>query len=489
MASIVDNVVSRFIKLSKIPRPSHIVDGVQNFIKEWAKSKKLVYRQDICGNVVVVVGNESSKNLPIILQTHMDMAATKDLTSDHNFDTDPIEVIVDNNIMYANKTTLGADNGVSLVTSMILIEEILENKSFLQNNTIYLLFTCKEEVGCIGAEQIDPYPFLPNNAYILNLDSEVNGEVCAGSAGGSEAHITIPITQTKYDIYGTTYIFKLSSFKSGHSGLQINDGNANAIKVLANILHEIDVSDLIETHEGAFLIHRIDGGNAGNSIAGEASAEFSTTLRENRVLEIIESYISSVKARYNETSMTISIEKIIPEKIYDFIATQKTLNVLLLLHQGIIDMTHHNKKNVETSTNIGIVKTTDDSIDITCLTRSFTEQAMREYHTKLEVITNLVDVSCSEFTCYSSWSPSLHNNYVLKKLKKAHKELFGKECNVTVVHAGLELGILFKKYPGWTGMSIGPTIKDAHTSKEYCELDTIEHFYKWLKHTVLDHLR
>jgi dipeptidase D len=249
MTSNVDEtIIARFKELSSIPRPSKKLDLCRKYIIEWAAKHEFIHRVDTYGNIVVVVGNENSTNTPIIIQSHMDIVTTKTNDSKHNFDTDPIEVIIEGNVMTANNTTLGADNGLSLVASMMLAEELFENNEFfVSNNVVYLLMTADEEIGCLGANNIGLYPFLPEKAYMLNVDSEDGGVVCAGAAGGSDCHIILPITGDliNYDSDTVDLIkLKFYGFIGGHSGLEINLGRASAIKVLVNFLYELKCADV-----------------------------------------------------------------------------------------------------------------------------------------------------------------------------------------------------------------------------------------------------
>lgn len=470
-------IIDRFKELSLIPRPSNQLDGVRTFIFNWAEQNKLSYRKDAYGNVVVVAGDENTKTTPIIIQSHMDMVATKADTSTHNFNTDPIEVIIDsdNQIMKANQTTLGADNGIGLVTSMVLVEELLKT-NFFQDHTLYLLMTADEEIGCVGAENINSFPFLPHKAYMINVDSEVDGEICAGSTGGSDCHIVLPKTNVNLSESHKCYQLTFNSFAGGHSGLNINDGRASAIKTLVHFIYQL------RTYDPTLAIHSFTGGNAHNAIPVSAEIVFLTVLNKDEILLSLENYVNDIRVRYNEqniqTKLTDYQGGVVPY-------SSQLIDILMILHQGIIDNNPHNKACVETSTNIGVVTTTSEGFDINILSRSSSESGMKEYHNVLECVGKLFNCAVTPFKMYSGWNPDWNQNYVLNILKQTYSELFGKSCHITKVHAGLETSILLAKYPEWICMSIGPSIIGAHTANEYCVLSTIQPFYLWLKTAVL----
>lgn len=504
-SNITTAVINKFKELSTIPRPSRQLDAVRQWITEWSEKNDsiwhrdgsgFIWRKDGYGNMVVVIGDPLTKNTPIILQSHMDMVATKTEDSKHNFNTDPIEVIIEGNIMRANKTTLGADNGISLVSSMLLAEDLAKNhEKFLENNCVYLLMTSDEEIGCGGAENLEMYPFLPEKAYVINIDSEVNGEVCCGSAGGSDCHITFP--SKRY--YCTTKDYeaaslKFYSLKGGHSGLDIGKGQISAIKMLVNFFNRLKSMNI-----GIKLVS-ISGGNAHNAIPICAEMNF-LIKKDSLTEEIIVEYINEIKRRYDEQNIKYDFHKIPLPKTSRKVGyiSNRVMDILTILHQGITDMNPYNNACVESSTNIGIVKTIEAKsengfvdkdeqviVDINILSRSFDVAALKEQHYKLKVIAKMFKAKITDFTHYDGWSPDLSRDYILSVLKKTHRELFSKECEIKKVHAGLETSTLLVRYPKWECMSIGPSIHKAHTYEEYCEVDTIEPFYKWLRLCVLE---
>ncbi len=426
----------------------------------------------------------------------MDMVCTKTNDSKHNFNKDPLELIidVDKNIMEANETTLGADNGIGLVTSMLVAEKLSNNKeNIFDNRALYLLFTADEESGLEGAQHLQKYPFLPQKAYVINVDSEIYSEICGASAGASDSHITFELNHEFHEssllippefyfLIPSTwnmYTLKIYGLKGGHSGVDIHKGAGNAIKMITYIL-----ANLRNLSQDNLKIHNIEGGNAHNAIPIESSCTFSIDNKYN-IYEIVVKQIESIKTRFNEDKVEYSLLKLSNTDYKLYQNSDKIIDILMLLDQGIIHMNPYSEGCVDTSTNIGTVKTIDNKIVINCLSRSSNENSLKEYYHKMELICKLYNATIDDFEHYPGWNPDWNTNITLKALKETYLNLYGKEARVYSCHAGLETSELQKIYPYWTSMSIGPTIQNAHTYHEYVELDTIEPFYQWLYHTVI----
>lgn len=496
-----EQILTYFSKLNEIPRGSFNLDGVRNFLERWAIDNDFYYKRDTYGNVVISKMNnleysgEMIKN-NVIIQAHMDMVVTKTKESKHNFKTDKIINLIKKDdqgrdIMYAEGTTLGADNGIGLTAAMTLFEKYKNDKSI----NLYCLFTADEEVGLQGAENIDPYPFLPNNAYVINVDSEYPHEICAGSAGGSICKLKYNLPQISqipsknYPIY----TLELTGLKGGHSGIDINKGRANAIKILIQLLKSLDVN-----------VVKFEGGNATNAIAIYAKAQFTRKYNETANDEFfskVNDLVSSLRSRYNEPNLSYNLIKHVNldedpygdiniHKMYDM---NNIIEFLHILHTGIITMNPYNNDCVETSTNIGIVRIDDDTQDvyIEIMTRSGSIETMKEYHTVIETLAKIYRIKVDDVMFRTGWAPNWNKSNTLAQIKKAHDLLFGSDPakiyskpRVYSVHAGLECGNLMNRYPNWDIMSIGPEIHGAHTYDECIVLESIQPFYDWLDKTV-----
>jgi dipeptidase D len=478
MESVQTQIIKEFKKLSEIPRPSFHLEKVKEYLKTWARDNEWAYREDTYGNVCIVIGEEGIDKNNIIIQSHMDIVSAKTEQSNHNFATDPIELIFDyeNNKLTANNTTLGADNGISLVSSLLLCRDIVVN----DKSVIYLLITADEEEGMMGARNIDGYPFLPENASLINIDSEEKNEICVGCGGGLISEIKFS-NEMKMTINMNYYVVKLeiNNFKGGHSGCDINKGRANAIKVIGLILNKIKQKFPV-TH-----VISIDGGSACNAIPADAKSlfEVSDTYDINKIRDFVNDEILDYSINYNENLETsvVKIEFDESQKIYE---VTKTLDFINIVHQGVIDIESSNESCVRTSSNVGKIVTENDVTTIEIATRSSDIKSMEDHEILISTLTKLCGGNYNRITMFSGWPNTESNNKLIRITELSHEESFGFTPKKYTVHAGLEVGILLQKYNGWNAVSFGPQINDAHSVNEHIELDTIKPFYEWLKDVV-----
>jgi dipeptidase D len=510
-------IMSYFRLLSDIPRGSFNLDGVRLFLEKYAKEHGFEYSRDTYGNCVIFVGDKNDifrKN--IVIQSHMDIVCAKGEDSTHDFTKDPIQFVYHHNtdttktsllmqtysddvscsflnvcegdVLTANNTTLGADNGIGLVSSMILAEQMVESNS-CPNINLYLLMTSDEEAGMEGITNLSTNPsFLPETAFAINVDSEIPNEICMGSVGGAEAIITLE----KYYTYGigvnpssnkVCYTLTLKGFVGGHSGCDIHRGNSSAIKTMSHILYQIkcinnDNIDLVE----------INGGSAHNAIPETCSSCFCIDpTTEDKCREAIDKIIESIAVRYNEKNITFTFEKVADNSQEKSFVNNKLINLLMVLHQGPLALSPYSEKKwcLSTSNNIGLIKTIDDKMTVSCLTRSSNTEGLREYYNQIKAACELLELcTVSEFDCYEGWNPDWNSSITLTKLKAAHQKLFGYEPNVYQAHAGLETADLCRLFPKYDAVSIGPEINHAHTPREQITMSSIMPFYNWLKETV-----
>ena len=480
MLNITEKILNEFHNLCQVPRPSYNLDKVREYLKKFADEHKLSYKRDTYGNVVIspLLDDRKWSGKPIIIQSHMDMVCTKSDDSTHDFFKDPIEMVQDGNILRANKTTLGADNGLSMVASLILLNELKDQLT----TPVYLLMTADEEAGLEGAKLLDTTPFLPADAYILNVDSEVGGKICAGSCGAGACHIKIEASEASATVVPegvACYKMEMVGFKGGHSGIDINSGRASAIKCMAEFLQEV------AQESKCFRLAELQGGNAHNAIPVKCMARFmvESTLDIQAKLQ---TYLTSIRGRFpTEDGVTASCET--EKGCCGLSSFNDALKVLLSIRQGVVEMNSINPTCVETSNNIGVVKMVDKTImDIECLFRSSNEASMRRVYSDI----SSAGKNVTPFECYLGWYPDWNTCELLQTLIRSYAKLFHHAANYQPaaaysVHAGLETSELMKRYPKWIGMSIGPDIKEAHTWQEYVLIDSIEPFYLWMRETVL----
>jgi len=486
---ILYKILAYFRHLSDIPRGSYNLDGVRTYLETFAKERAFEYQRDTYGNCVIFVGdktNSSRKN--VVIQSHMDMVCVKSEESTHDFTKDPIEFVFDGDILKANGTTLGADNGISLVASLVLAEELVKSDSTSKVN-LYLLFTADEESGMLGVSELSTDPsFLPENAFVINVDSEIEHKVCAGSVGASETIITAEkyyqatmMGDVNPLLNNTCYSLSLKGFTGGHSGCDIHRGQYSSVKAMAHILYNVK-----SIKNNRFSLFEINAGSAHNAIPESCASRFCMNpVNEEKCREIINGVMKSAGDRYNEKNVTFTFEKVTDGLPRESVIGNELINLLMVLHQGPLSLSPFSLGNLSTSNNIGIIKTEADTITINCLTRSSSTGGLKEYYDQISAACEMVPLcSVNEFSCYEGWAPDWNSSTTLAHLKKAHQKLFGYECNPYVAHAGLELSTLVAKFPQWDAMSIGPQIDKAHTFKEQITVSSILPFYDWLYETV-----
>jgi dipeptidase D len=477
-----DKILNLFSELNKIPRGSYNLDGVRHFLQDYCIAHNFTYTQDTYGNVAIYVNKSDTKNKNnIIIQSHMDMVTTKTDESTHDFTKDPIINLTKINeynqqILYADSTTLGADNGIGLTSSLILAEELKDLLS--NNNQLILLITADEEVGLIGAVNIDPYPFLPNEAYVINVDSESPNEICGGSAGGFITNITHQF-EINDNLNHKFYSLEISNLTGGHSGIDIDKGIPNAIKIMISFLIKIkNETDII------FNLVDIQGGNAQNAIP--IYCKVTIGLDDNDIVQITNLFANEceyIMDRYNEKNMRSNMFEETNNYPYN---VSNLIDFINILNHGIIHMNSHSINCVHTSTNIGIIKINDGLLNIECMTRSTDLLAMKEYYYYQKSLCNQFGYNLSETQYRLGWSPNWKKSVTLKYLQKSHEKIFGKSPRVYNINAGLELSTLMQTYDKWDCMSIGPHIIGAHSYNEHLIIDTVEPYYMWLKDTVIE---
>jgi len=460
-----------FQEFLKIPHCSGNEKAIGDYIISVAKRLNLDYKRDDVGNIVIskkaTKGSEDTEG--VILQGHLDMVCEKNSDVEHDFKKDSIKTEIDGDWVKAKGTTLGADNGVGGSAALA----IMENND-IKHPPLEFLFTVEEETGLTGATQI-PEGFLKGKK-LLNLDSEDEGEFTIGCAGGADSQILIPIEKEDKKI-DEIFQLKLSGFKGGHSGIDINMGRGNAIKLLSRILW--NVSNSI-----SFQLFNIKGGNLRNAIPRESEAVLGINSEDNdRLQEIVEKKFSEIKNEYLpiEPEAKYSLEKFnddpgipIDEKTKD-----KIIRLILGIPHGVISMHPEIEGLVETSTNLAVVHTKEDQIQVICSTRSSTASALEATRDSINAIVDMAEAEIIREQGYPGWKPNLESE-LLKTLKKVYKNTFNKEPHVAAVHAGLECGIIGEKFPGMDMISFGPTIEHPHSPDERVHVGTVEKFWKFL---------
>lgn len=460
-----------FAALSRIPRCSKHEQNAAKFVLDTAKKLGLQARQDRAGNVVVrkpaSAGRERVKS--VCLQGHLDMVCEKNAGTVHDFSKDPIELVRKGNLLMANGTTLGADNGIAVATNLAIMEE----KS-LQHGPLELLFTVDEETGLTGAKSLEP-GFVESRT-LMNLDSEEEGALYVGCSGGQDTTGTWTVEFEPAPAGLLPLEVRVTGLQGGHSGLEIDKGRGNALKIITRPL--IALGDL-----GARL-SKIDGGNKRNAIPREAQA----------LLLVPKGKMEAAKALIGEWNTIVRAELQSAEPDLQLTATEPKVrkgsvmkkkyqkqiaSVLLALPHGVTKMSADISWLVETSTNLAVITTAGKKVSVATSQRSSVASEIREIAQTVRTIFEMGGAEVTQGDGYPGWKPNM-DSPILKLAVKTYEELYGKTPATKAVHAGLECGIIGEKYPGMDMVSFGPTLEGVHSPDEKMHIDTVPKFWNFL---------
>lgn len=462
------NVWSIFEQITKVPRPSGHLDKIREWLVNFAKENNLEYKVDNVGNVAIfrpaAPGFENAKG--VVLQGHMDMVAEKAATSNHNFLTDPIETIVDGEWLKANNTTLGADDGIGVAMALA----VLTDKD-LKCGPLEALVTVDEETGLTGA--LGMTKEMLQGSYLLNLDSEDDGIITMGCAGGVVSCITLDYTPQEVPADLTYFEIKIGKLHGGHSGSDIHLGYACATKQIARLLYRLG-------KEIDFELASINAGNLHNAIAHEGTAVVGVKAADKEKLAVIvNQFKADVEGEYKNIEKEIEItchstDK--PAQIIDKDTATRVIEALFAAPHGVSAMCHDIDDLVQTSTNLACVKTLADKkeIYIEQFTRSSIESQKFELAHQIEATYKLAGArEVREEGSYQGWEPNL-DNHILKVAVESWEKLYGVKPIVNAIHAGLECGLFMKVRPDMDMISYGPTLQNVHSPKERCHIPAVQ---------------
>ena len=467
-----EGVWKYFAEISKIPRGSKNEKQISAYVMQKAKEFGLEAKQDKFMTVIVrKPASPGFENRPMIcLQGHLDMVCEKNKDKVHDFEKDPIELVRNGNIMMANGTTLGADNGVAVATNLA----IMEDKS-LVHGPIEFLFTIDEETGLTGAMNLKP-GFVQSKT-LMNLDSEEEGELYVGCSGGKN---TTGIWKAAFEnAPGKTVctVVRVKGLKGGHSGLEIDKGRGNSIKILNRVL--LALSDL------GGRVANIEGGNKSNAIPREAEAiVYVPSAALNKAKKAIGVCQQTIHAELASVEPDLMIDIEVRKDVKKGKVIKKQLQALVLktiagLPHGVIKMSADIPGLVETSTNVAVIRTEKGKISLITSQRSSVASEISEVCQMVGYVFELGGAKVERNEGYPGWKPNL-DSPILKTAKATYKSLYGKEPAVKAIHAGLECGIIGEKYPGMDMVSFGPTMQAVHSPDEKIYIDTVDKFYKFL---------
>jgi dipeptidase D len=466
-------VWEHFARIANIPRPSKREARIAGHIMEVARGSGLEVSTDATGNVLVrKPASAGRESVPAVaLQSHLDMVCEKNRDVEHDFEREGIKLIRSDGYIRAKGTTLGADNGVGVAAALALM---LDNT--LVHGPLELLFTVDEETGLTGANGLQP-GFLRSRT-LLNLDSEEEGVLYVGCAGGRDTLLTLPITYEPVPQGFVPIGLTVSGLHGGHSGMDINTGRANAIKLLAESLLMISRSNDIR-------VAHMEGGSKRNAIPREAEAALYIKGERLKALrESVDEIQQKFAAQYGsaEPAMRLDIARSKPREstgVLSNIDQDAALNLLDSLPQGVVAMSADIPGLVETSTNVATLSCSGDTLTIGTSQRSSVDEALNALSSRVAAAGKLAGARVEHTDGYPGWTPNLHSA-VLQVARRSYHELFGKQPEIKAIHAGLECGIIGRKYPDMDMVSFGPTIQGAHSPDERVEILSVQRFWDFL---------
>lgn len=469
------NVWKHFDSLTQVPRPSGHLEKIQSFLLEFGKSVGVEAFKDEVGNIIyrkpATSGMENRKT--VILQAHMDMVPQKTKDKQHDFENDPIETEIDGEWVRAKGTTLGSDDGMGVAAIMAVMED-----KTLKHGPLVALITADEETGMFGAFGLKPGTI--DGEILLNLDSEEEGELYIGCAGGEDLNATLEYKEVETDPTDVALKVTLKGLRGGHSGIQIGWGHANANKLMARFLNQVIAYD------EACLVSW-EGGNMRNAIPRECEAVITVPAEE---VDDVIAFVGECEQVWRDEFATIeegisfTVERVelpkmmVPDEIRD-----NLVDAIYACPNGVERFIPTIPDTVETSSNLAIVEIGNGRAEIKVLTRS-SRDSMKDFrNTAIESCFSMAGMHVERSGSYSGWEPDV-NSPILHAMKESYKAQFGEEPEVKVIHAGLECGIICAVVPGLDMISFGPTLRCPHTPEERCNIPSVAKFYDFLTATL-----
>lgn len=465
-----------FYDLTQIPRPTGQMEAVTRYVANFGKKLGLETLQDEVGNVLIrkpaTPGMEDRKT--VILQSHLDMVPQKNSTVKHDFSKDPIDAYIDGEWVTARDTTLGADNGIGAAYAMAALSD-----ETIKHGPLEALFTVDEEVGMDGAFGLKP-GFLKGEI-LINCDSEKEGELFVGCAGGADLNISFQYKDDMYVPEGDVAVkISLTGLKGGHSGVDIHLGRANANKLMFRFLKEA-------VCEYGARLSSVDGGSMRNAIPREAFVVITIPEDNAETLwELVSDYqdlyraeFAGVESNINFTAEKVELpETLMPEEIQDAL-----INAVVGCRNGVLSMLHDFPGTVETSSNLAIVKSTEGLIEVKILIRSSSESRKAAVSSSIESVFALAGAKVEEGGAYNGWQPDIHSP-ILQLMESVYEDIYGVKPAVKVMHAGLECGIIQGIYPKMDMVSIGPDLEFPHSPDERVRISAVGKVWDFMKATL-----
>ena len=466
-------VWKNFYALTQIPRPSGHTEQVAKFLVDFAKQHGAEASIDEAGNVVMTKGATPGyeDRAVTVLQAHMDMVPQKTKDSKHNFETDPLDVYIDGEWVTARDTTLGADDGMGVAAAMAIIED-----DTVEHGPIEVLITRDEETGLAGAFGLKADEL--KGKYLLNLDSEEEGEITIGCAGGIDILCNMEYQEMNVEPEGMLcYDITIKGLLGGHSGIEINLGRANANKLMARLLFAV-------VNTGMAWLCSWHGGNMRNAIPRECEAKVLVPkAMQDEFLAMVEKCRQTFTEEYKDIEtkgfhLTATQVEEIPAKAIPEDIQENLINAVLAAHDGVLRFTPSLPELVETSCNLAIIDIADGKAEVITLARS-SQDSMKQYLCNQYISCfSMAGMEVKFEGGYGGWQPNPKSPLV-EMMADIYEKMYGKRPVVGACHAGLECGIIGVNYPDMDMASYGPTLVSPHTPNEACHIPTVERFYNF----------
>ncbi|MBS4960176.1 MAG: aminoacyl-histidine dipeptidase [Clostridiales bacterium] len=462
-----------FEEISQIPRGSGNERGISNYLVDFANKRGLDVIQDHSLNVLIKKpGSAGYEDSPaLIIQGHIDMVCEKAPDSTHNFEKDPLSLVIENDFIRAIDTTLGADDGIAVAYALALLDA-----DDICHPPLEAVFTTDEEVGMRGADTFDVS--LLKGKRMLNMDTEEEGKLLVSCCGGRKATIELPVAWESADEKMITMIVKVNHLTGGHSGADIHLQRANANKLLGRVMYALD-------KKFEFSIASINGGFMDNAITRDASAIILVNREDKeKIADFVEELMYQFRDEYEDTEKNLEVTALQSQSVILNVFTETTkervISILMLIPYGVLSMCMDMAGLVESSNNLGIVQTRADSVIFCSAIRSSIASLKEDIYNRLCCIATLNGAKIRYRGDYPSWR-FRPDSKILALFKETYLDVFGKEPSVEAIHAGLECGIFADKIPDLDIISIGPQMWDVHTTKEHLSISSVARTWNYIK--------
>ncbi len=477
---LADPVLHFFAEISKIPRCSGNEKAISDYLVSFARARNLEVEQDKSFNVIIkkpaFPGYENAPT--VIIQGHMDMVCDKNKSKEHNFETDPIELRVVDDMLYATDTTLGADNGIAVAYALAIL-----NADDIPHPPLKVLITTEEETGLKGAAALDP-AYLEGDM-LINVDCEEEGTLFTSCAGGIRiSHFIEALWENPTPGY-IPYQIDLKGLKGGHSGVEIDKGRGNANKLMGRFLGAL-------ANEAEFQIGKINGGSKANTIPRESESTIFLNPEHEKILSSkIEEWntIFKKEMRTKDPDVVLNVRRVIEKdaKVLSKETTKKVINLLVIMPDGVQTMSGDIEGLVESSTNLGIVSTSESGISFESSTRSNIGSQKYNIVNRLKTIAHVFNIDFKTDADYPEWEYRADSK-LREIFRKVYKDMYQKELKITAIHAGLECGFFKEKNKNLDIVALGPDQYDVHTPDEHVSIPSLKRTYEYLLN-VLKHIK